>query len=293
MSEGHVYLCQSQKTNNGFRVWLQKRPGICAEGETISDALEELSSAVCLALGDGEAVFDLIPPNADGEFIALVWNSFWSPPATFTRADYAALYEGGLCDTCCTGIGPRTSKPLPVGTLSEGDLLGSRLRLPKVLLASDRFRRLLNQREERKIEWVPVAVHGRSRRTFFEVRPKFSIKAVADRTCKVSGWHCPACGHRVFSVDYVNEYVAASDLPARKPDLLLIDDPHLLKLAIPLSRWKEIRGKPGTKGILTSNVVQLPTKRVWKRPDLKDLTKSQSAAINRELQQGLHTASRV
>lgn len=91
MSEGHVYLCQSQKTNDGFKVWLQKRPNICAEGETLDEAKEELSSAVCLALGDGEAVFDLVPPIADSEFVALVWNSSWSPPATFTRADYAAL----------------------------------------------------------------------------------------------------------------------------------------------------------------------------------------------------------
>src|ERR1700683_1108473 len=137
MSEGHVYLCRSLKTEDGFKVWLEKRPKISADGETLDEALEELNGAVCLALGDGEATFDLIPPIADSDYVALDWNSTWSPPATFTRADYTALYQGGLCDMCCTGIGPRTLKPLPVGKVWEGDLLGSRSRLPRVLLASD------------------------------------------------------------------------------------------------------------------------------------------------------------
>jgi hypothetical protein len=40
------------KTEAGFIVWLEKRPKLRAEGDSLQDAMDELSGVVCLALGD-------------------------------------------------------------------------------------------------------------------------------------------------------------------------------------------------------------------------------------------------
>ena len=287
MSEGNVYPCCWEKTEDGFKIWLEKRPKLMAEGESLQDAMDELSGVVCLAIGDGEAVFDLSPPpgvKGNDDFVTLSGNDCWSPPPDFNRAEYASLYERGLCKTCCTGIGPRTKKPLRVGNFGKGDMLASRLRLPNAILASDQFRKIPGRSERALIDWRPIEVMQKSRRLFYELIAKTPIKMVVDRKQRAVGWHCKACGYRLFSVlsDYDNTYVAKSDLRTPTPKLLTIDDPRHLTLAIPASRWKAIRGRPGTTSMIAGRVRLLPKHRVLRRPKVISLTRNDSIAINSE-----------
>lgn len=292
MSEGNVYLCKWKRTRGVYKVWLKKRPRLNARGDSLDEALDELNRVVCLKLGDGEAVFDLSPLQSTAEknaLVTLTWSADWRPPAGFAREEYAALYEGGLCKSCCCGIGARTEKRLPVGSVGDGDLLGSGLRLPIIRLASDRFRSLLSKEEQACVTWRPVKMIGRSRRTYFELAAKHPIPTVAIRRLRTSGWACPSCGYRMFSVqgDFDHGYVADADLPKRTPKLLCIDNPHGLALAIPLKRWNQIRGKAGTKGMRAIQLVALPKERTWRNPQVRKLTRASIKVINRELDYSL------
>ena len=103
---------------------------ISASGaESVDNAKHQLAEQVCLKLGDGEPYFELTPPlhpHYKQSYVALSGNSGWSVPTSFTRRDFASLYEGGLCSTCCSGIGRRTVVPLPVGSLGKAELLAAR-----------------------------------------------------------------------------------------------------------------------------------------------------------------------
>ena len=289
MSEGNVYVCRWQREEVGFKVWLARRPLLSADGYTVQEALDELSGVVCLATGDGEAVFELDPPtdgSTDKEhFVTLAGNSNWRPPVGFSLDDFDTLYEGGVCRTCCTGVGLRTSVPLPVAMLGTADLLISSLRMPQVTLASERFRQCLSRAEQACIEWVRLDVRCKSRRPFFEIRPAGrAVKTVEDKARSVSGWRCPKCNHACFSVDYGHEYVAKADLAEFRVALVLIENSHRVEPAIPYSRWAQIRGQQGTRNLTSSKVVFVPLARVRRRPVLKTLTNSHSRSIFREFE---------
>ena len=286
MSEGNNYLCRWDREGDGFKVWVDRRPTLSAWGETLAEALDELSGVVCLATGDGEACFELDPPAsgnaAPDHFVALSGNSGWRPPAAFSLDDFDSLYEGGVCRTCCTGIGHRSQVPLPVAVFGPADLLISGLRMPSTLLASDRFRAQLTPAEQAHADWVPLDVRGKARRLFFEMRTRRPIRTVADKSKPASGWRCPACKAACYNIDYDHEYVAKADLTKFTADLLVLDNSHCLQPAIPYSRWVQIRGKAGTRGVVSSEVVAVPPSRVRRRPVLRTLTEADSRAILRE-----------
>jgi hypothetical protein len=288
MSEGNVYVCRWERSEEQFRIWLRKRPSISAEGDTLVEALEELSGAVCLATGDGGAVFELDPPasgnTAQDRLVALSGNSGWYPPKGFSLDDVDDLYEGGVCRTCCTGLGRRSRVPLPVGALGKGDLLIGGLRMPRALLASEGFRSRLTPAEQACIDWVALDLQGTSRRRFFEVRSTRPVKAVADRSKPAYGWRCPDCKSACFSVDYDHEYVAKADMAKSSAGLVMMDNFHQVEPVIPFARWVQIRGGRGTRNVVSTEVVQLPAARVRRRPELRTLTKSGSRAIRREFE---------
>jgi hypothetical protein len=282
MSEGNVYPCRSKKTKDGYLVWLEKRPQLKALGESLDDALQELSSVVCLRTGDGEAVFDLVGANGKGEvgFVTLHYNARWNPPRDFSQAEFASLFEGGLCEGCWRGVGPRTRKVLRVGSVGTGDLLGPQHALPNLLVASDRFRKRLNRNERDLIEWRPIEMTGKSRTTYFELVGRHAIKTVAIRSERIGGWQCPVCRFRLFiGAGYHRTLVAGADLPRPLPPLLAIDSPFRLEIAIPAARWKRIRGKTGMKNIVTRRLVAVPEKDAVRKPKLRLLKKSGIARI--------------
>jgi hypothetical protein len=291
MSEGHVYLCKWKQTEDGFRIWVDRKPRLCAEGDTLEDAKNELSHVIGLEFGDGEAVFDLDPPELPSQYVALSYNSSWRSPADFTREEFASLYEGGLCDFCLIPIGPRSKQQLRASYTGDGDLLGSWLRGPRSRLVSANLRALISQRAKLPVEWRPVEIVPKTARQFFEFLPKRSVPGIADRNQKVSGWRCPKCGFRMFDVfGQYHPFICAIDLRRRVPAAFVIGDAHGANLAISVSDWSSLRGKKGTRDVLSRPVEILPAARVIREPEVRTLTEEGSAAIRREFERGLRRA---
>jgi hypothetical protein len=198
MSEGNVYVVNWKKCDEECEVWLAKRPKIRSSGESIRDALDELSSAVCLNLGDGEAVFELDPPveKQPISLVRLTYNASCGKAPGISLEDYAALFEDGICNLCCRGVGARTSVPFPMGRPYPGDLLHVNFHFFDSLLASDDFRKLLSPQERASINWRDVDARVPIRRKFYELLPKEAvIPQVGDSDEQQYGWRCPKCDY--------------------------------------------------------------------------------------------------
>ncbi len=283
MSEGNVYLCKWERKDDGYRVWVEKRPRLRAEGESLDEAGEELISLICLKTGDGEAVLEFERKTKGKDaLVALSYNQSWYPARGewWKRAD--ELYEGGICSSCCEGIGKRTQVPLRVGTVEGGDLLFGWLGFCNSLIASDRFRKLLRHEERSAVEWRPVEHHKKTRRQFFELIPENAVRESATRGSDYGGWRCPECDRSALSVGGYDEiHVNAADVPRPRPKLFVVEGLVTFELVVPAARWKRMRGKPGTSGITTQTVVLVPPERALRRPRLPLLTRKQIASVRR------------
>ena len=285
MGEGHVYLCGWRVEDDTYHIWVRNRPRLRAQGDSIDDASEELVNLICEATGDGEAALDLDPPPGDESvFVALVSNSSWYLRDGMTREECAALYQGGICDACCLGVGRRTGVPLPIGLVGEGDIQFCWATFCDAVIASDRVRDLLRPGERSAFEWRPVDQPRRVRRTFFELIAKEPLPYVADRKERVQGWRCQECGRRTFGIQgKFNPFVAANDVPRPTPKILAIAS-HRLQLALPVVRWRNLRGQPGAKGVIAKPVTMLPRSRIWRRPRLRDLTRTDIRAARKHFE---------
>ena len=119
---------------------------------------------------------------------------------------------------------------------------------------------------------------------FFEVVAKQPILCVADRKERVEGWGCQGCGRRVFRVrGKFNPFIAADDVPRPTPKVLAIQSGSL-QLALPAVRWRALRGRAGSKGIVAKAVTVLPSSRVWRRARLPSLTRAQVRAARKQFE---------
>jgi hypothetical protein len=284
MSEGNVYRCNWKRTGDRYHAWLVNLPRLKVDSDSLEEALDQIYDLIGEKYGDGEAVLDLDPPTeTNDEYVSLCHNAFWYPARGFSLEEFAALYAGGVCTFCCNGIGPRTSVPLRVGSIGDGDLLGAGLRMPRSWLASDAFKKRLSRTERDAIEWRPVDVFTKTNSRFFEMLPKEPIFAVADRKQQVSGWRCPKCGHRVFNVwGIYHPFLAEADIPKPRPSLLMAICSGSARPMLLVERWRSMRDGPGTRKVLARPVTILPTPRVNRKPAVRVLSKKSSEAIHRE-----------
>jgi hypothetical protein len=288
MSEGNVYLSRWENREDRYVVWLEKHPNIRAHGTSMDDAIRELGDLVCLKLGDGEAMFEFEPPleQAQGAtFVSLGYNSGCRKDPGFTLEDYARLWEGGICEDCCRGIGPRTEKPFPMGSPSGDDVQSAGpFSFSGILLASKQFQQLLSPDERTALIWRPVEKRSKTRRNFFEIVPRSLLPQVIDREKPVVGWRCGKCGNAVFGNSGVfYPIVSADDLPKPPPDLLTVAGSVVPEIVVPRTRWRAIRGQTGARGIVTHPVTVLPAYRASHEPELQLLTKEDATHIRREL----------
>jgi hypothetical protein len=280
MGEGHVYLCGWRVEDETYHIWVQNHPRLRARGDSLDDASEELVRLICRSTGDGEAVLDLDPlPGGHTAFVALGTNSSWNLREGITRDECATLYEGGICDVCCHSVGERTEVPLPLGMVGEGDFQFFWAMFCDAVIASDRLRRLLTPRERAAFDWHPVDQSRRLRRTFFELAAKQPVHEVADRKEQVDGWRCPRCKRRVFCIcGKFNPHIAADDVPQPLPKVLAISG-HWTRVALPIARWRALRGQAGAKGTIAKPVTVLPPSRALRQPRLRTLTRAQIHAL--------------
>src|SRR5258705_95227 len=176
MTEGRVYVCAWSRTDEGFRLWVKRRPRIAVEAATFDEADELLHDAILAALGDGESLVEYDPPRpaaADAGLPIRARLALVFPESSARLVDAASLFENGLCTQCYQPLGPRTDVPLAVERI-DGSVDGMTAKLkrpygsgPNLRCFSEEFLALLEPSERSRFEWRPLRRQGRQKRNFF------------------------------------------------------------------------------------------------------------------------------
>lgn len=301
----HVILCKWKKQPEGYRLWVKGRPSIFGEGDTLEEARESLTHAVWQAAEDMDAVEapvfvyePSLPPSAATE-------RFLHPELYLVRGDEPfvigvrdedegmsrearrewlakhmdSLYEGGVCRTCDHGIGARTREPVRIGDYESGSD-GGFIRPPSLFaraygyVYSDRFLSLLSPEESGRLSFQHVKVAEKTgRREYYELVSTPDATFVGVRGLDAEGSECRACGH--VSVCFRQEptvdllwFVCRPDLPDPLPTCFVVgynDEPYV---CFTRQRWEEIRGRPGTKGMVPARVGVVSEDECERRPRL-------------------------
>lgn len=275
--EGRVYNCTWTKERESYRVWVKSNPDLSAEGASLSDADERLWSKICERFGDGENCRDYDPPfprAADteryfaNELVTLIGN---------TRAEKVGplkdLFSEGVCPACGSGLGNRTETPLSVGFIESGyDSAFFSLGATGFSLYSEDFVELLGHSETAGFDWRIVHRGKRARKNFYELASQCIRPWVAKRGWELSGWQCERCGQRVFG-HWGKECAFTRAISSKSvPHASLIDyevgSRSGAEVCVRRSKWREMAGKLGAKGIVAQDLAVLPVEESNENPEL-------------------------
>jgi len=260
--EGLVYVCAWKKVGNLIKVWVKNKPKLQVSAATFEAADELLADQILVAFGDGENVREYVPspPKSpakvqllDLDLVTVTGNSHLP-----VEGDPGLLYTGGACPKCRSLLGERSTVPL---TLSYGN---SRYEAGFVWQApfqffSEAFLNLLKPKERAAFDWRPVQFKARTKKLFYELRPKQMISFVKVKGMKFDVIRCPSCqtlrGLHCFRAGTpIYHYLSAADLPKPLPSCLAIGLPTRFYLCFTRKRWRELVGQPGTRGMVSNPV---------------------------------------
>lgn len=293
--EERVYLCGWKKGPGIFSLWLSEPPYSKADGQNLSEAIENLISSV--QDDDGAVVpnFEFAPPLPKNQFESV----FNSPELFLISGDecfepdrvrapafsapelreaeerwYEQFFDGTSCRECRTPSKSRNDKLLPLAYSGNGED-GGFMPLGNGLISffSEEFLTLLSEEELQRIHFKPTQQLGEIKKVVFELVGSPEIAPVAVCGIAANGWRCNACGHRQF-VTYskrlsYRQFIAKADLPEPLPSLFIIGSPWNLGLCITAERWKEFVGRKGTRGLLSRPLGVVPDKLVVRSPVVK------------------------
>lgn len=280
--EGNTYIVSWKKQGDKYKVYLKENEdfnGIDIDFET---ACDELCLNICEMLGDGEAVLSLTrePPQPQGvsqyarpALVTLSWNE-----SARGEKYQENLFEGGYCSACLSGIGKRTTNPLVVDLFPKGNIGDFHQFEFHPVLLSDAFLSLLTEKERNNLGLQEVVCTKKTRRKFKEVngKPVFKQVGVKDGNyTSLSSWQCESCGYKMFSCTHpelpdnykYSSFCAASDLKSKLDDIFVVEDTMGRKMVcLKLIRWKQLIGKPESKGISADRLYVLPDEQVERNP---------------------------
>lgn len=292
MEEG-FYICSWKKTKKGYEIWVVSKPKWKAEAKTFEEAEEQLVSVItsdprgpCEATWDydkpapkkkAEAAFskpDLVIVESNG-YAELAEQPSPGGDKPLKDAD-DAYYRTPVCDQCGYTGSPRSEKLLFADSIDSGyDVINGRFRggSNSFTLFSSDFLELLTTDEKESLQFRPVLRKKSAKKTFFELVGPAGLDQVGATEVNTSGWQCSKCGYQCyghwsqqFSIWY---FVAAEDLPNPLPTVFTFGDPSDLRLCMPMQRWQQIVGKPGARGVMSSQLGVVQTKRLERRPKLE------------------------
>jgi len=279
--ENRVYICSWSHDGGRYHVWVSNRPSVRAEHTSFEQADIMLADAICGAFGDGEGVHEYDRPrpgatNVPGllAVVASLGGNGWA-----TAENLEELYEGGRCPSCRTR-GKRTSVQLRLSGI-KGDGGGAwdttKPWMPlKLAFFSEMFIDLLTPTERAVGDWRRVE-RRRSKKVYYELVgsrlhvPEVALAPVVEdlwnvRLEKARGdilclMRCAACGYEnsplyMFMPNGLpHEYLDVSTLPTPLPICFTTGQPpNEFRLCLPRERWQTILGKPGTRGITSSEI---------------------------------------
>lgn len=82
------------------------------------------------------------------------------------------------------------------------------------------------------------------------------------------------CDRRHHSHQFYDDFAAVicrSDLPSPAPPCFFVGSPIDTRLCIPRDRWEQLRGRPGTRKLLSSRLAVVDESRIERNPDLPTL----------------------
>ena len=281
--EGGVYVCGWKRGRTKYALWLQSHPQIKVEGQTYNEAHEALSKAVCLQLGDGEAVFEFNPPlpksAIERKYLnpELVTISGGNTACDATNA--GALFTYGVCKKCHRPVGERTAEPLVIKSIEPGSH-GGFISHSHIVFYSGGFLKLLTAQERKQFEWRKVMLEGRSKKVFYEFIAEKAIPLVPVKGLIFQTWICGTCNQQMpwmhYGIPKISRFVSSRDLSARPPSCFAVRMGNVPELGITRVRWRALVGRPETKGLLANDIgVVLPseidrdapvyTEEVWRK----------------------------
>lgn len=283
MTEGRVFICTWKQVGDRYRVWVKGRPRLAAEAADFADADEELWGVISTATGDGENLREYDPARpAVAQARLLSRLALVAAPGTAQLLNAAELFDGGICPDCKYGRGARTDVPMVLDKIKGGDVGYTRVGTyyisagPRIDFYSDAFLRLLTAAERKRFIWRRVERAGRAaRKVFYEL---VGSQVHVPYRVLVGGperLQCDGCGQSrvpigggatsypqwlLSEVDYRYEvlpdyFISAADLPKPLPNCLTAGHhPTVYDLCFLPSRWRQLVGQPGAKGVSTSDV---------------------------------------
>lgn len=275
--EGRVYNCGWTEENGRYRVWVQSNPSLSADGASLSEADESLWGKICERLGDGENLREYDPPLPRAsdvgtyfvdELVRLVGNT-----STNIEGSLHHFFAEGVCPACGSGRGERTGVPLEVGLIESGyDAAFTSLGLTHFSLYSEGFLKLLGGSEAAEFEWRMVRRGRRARKVFFELTSRHSRPWMAKRGWELSGWQCEECGQMAFGHwgrDFAfRRAIASNSVPPSDFMAFVVGSRTDMTVCVRRSKWREMRGKIGAKGIVAEDVAVLPIEELDDHPEL-------------------------
>lgn len=283
--EGNTYLANWKKQGDKFVVYLTDNKELKGIDIDLETACDELCLNICEALGDGEAVLNLLrePPQPSGvakyarpALVTLSWNE------SATGQKYQEnLFEGGYCSACRSGIGKRTGSPLQVDSFPKGNIGDFHQFEFHPVLLSEAFLSLLTDKEKNNLGLQDVICTKKTQRIFKEVNGKPFLKQVGVKGgnySSLSSWQCGTCGYKSFSCTHpelpdnykYSDFCAASDLDSALDDIFVIEDSMGRKMVcLKLSRWKQLNGRPESKGVSANRLYVLPDEQIERDPTVR------------------------
>ena len=290
MAEGRTFICSWKRVGDRYRVWVKGRPRVAAEATDFADADEALWGEICSATGDGENLREYDPPRPGvAEEVLLGRLAHVVASGTGQLLNATELFDGGICPDCKRGVGARTDVPMALQAIKGGDVGYSKVGTgfpkagPRIRFYSDAFLRLLTATERRRFTWRPVERRGRAaRKLYYELTASSLHVPVRLLVEGMDARHCKACGQergRIYggrddyprwllrTVDFRYEllpsyFVSSADLPAPLPSCLTVGSSDRRDLCFLPRRWRSVMGRPGAKGLSTSDVAIVAPERV-------------------------------
>jgi hypothetical protein len=273
--EGRVFICRWKREGDRYRVWWKARPKVFAEGDSFEQADEALYERIMGATGDGENMreYDPPPPGSESDLLLPLDYVSVSGRCYARIANQDELFADGLCPECLNARGARTDVPLQLSTMQDGPKNGGTAMIPRpwmsgprINFVSEEFLELLTVAERERFTWREMKSPPRVRKRLFEL---VDADARVPRVLPVGlpqgeharGWWCEACGYQsqpfhwnAATPKMPSTFVSVADLPGGDPSIFAVGRLPELKLCFAQSRWREILGEKGAKGMTSSAV---------------------------------------
>lgn len=294
MTEGRVYASSWEKVGERYRLWVTQKSKLVGEGSTFTAAREALWSTVCMALGDGEAIFEFDPPEPMTDVVRLLRD-----PAIVTIVgnthsrvvgDLDSLFKNGVCPRCSRPRGLRTDVPLIVDSIESG-YEGGFTWHGHFTFFSEEFLAILTRQERDRFEWRPVVRGPRAKKKFFELVAEPGVPLVGMQGLEYRPlWECDDCGERAsptfapghglgkeLSETGISHFVSRADLPDPLPTWVFIGGPVHYSLGVRQERWQELMRKRGARGLVSTPIGVLAPSQV-----ARDLTYVKRSVVDRQ-----------